>query len=64
MKPLKGGAGHLVGLAFLQPNDSRRVACPKCGAKPVARCIGTKGAYLKRTHNERTAAFKASKEQS
>lgn len=55
-----GGPGWAPG-AGLTARDSRRVGCPRCGVKPVARCLKLDGTYAKNTHDERRAAFKEAK---
>ena len=46
----------------LTPRPSAAVAeadCPRCGASAGSRCRSADGAVLKRTHSERTAAWRA-----
>lgn len=52
-----GFVGESAG-AGLRADDSKRIACPKCGAGIRMRCRGKDGHYLQRLHTERQAAFK------
>jgi hypothetical protein len=42
----------------LRSDDARRIDCPDCGARPVARCRGSKGQVLKNSHRSRVAAMR------
>lgn len=54
----RGGPGHLIGGAHLTAHDARRIPCPLCGVKAVAKCVNQDGTRTSRTHPERVAAFK------
>jgi hypothetical protein len=55
-KTLRGWDGSVPGLG-LKSNNCRRVACPKCGARPPGPCLKQAGGY-RAPHDERRAAMR------
>lgn len=60
MRSGAGSSGGIGSAVYLHPNDSRRVACPACGAPKIRRCVKRDGTYAKNSHEARRLAFRIS----